>query len=186
MTKLVGFAGSLRRQSFNRALLRAAAELVPDGAALEIVPIDEFPLYDGDVEATRGVPEVVERAKDALAGAEGLVIATPEYNGGIPGVAKNAIDWMSRPSDDIKRVFHGKWVALLGATPGRFGTAFAQTAWLHVLRTLRMHLFTEAGPFYLPQAGQHVEDGTLTDAEQRARLGEYMSAYVERLRRGPG
>lgn len=186
MTKLVGIAGSLRRQSFNRALLGAAADLMPEGAALEILSIDDFPLYDGDVEADEGVPAAVERAKDALAAADGLVIATPEYNGGMPGVAKNAIDWLSRPSDDIKRVFHGKWVALMGATPGYFGTAFSQAAWLHVLRTLRMRLWTDAGPFYLPQAGKLIEDGVLGDAEQRARLADYMAAYVTRVRHGTG
>jgi NAD(P)H-dependent FMN reductase len=184
VTKLVGIAGSLRKQSFNRALLAAAAETVPEGTRLEIVPIDDFPLYDGDVEGSRGVPSAVQRAKDALAEAQGLVIATPEYNGGIPGVAKNAIDWMSRPSEDIKRVFHGKWVALMGATPGNFGTAFAQAAWLHVLRTLRMRLWTDAGPFYLPQAGKLIEDGRLGDAEQRTRLTEYMAAYVKRISQG--
>lgn len=184
VTKLVGIAGSLRKQSFNRALLAAAAEVMPAGATLDILSIDDFPLYDGDVEASRGVPSVVEHAKNALADAQGLVFATPEYNGGIPGVAKNAIDWMSRPSEDIKRVFHGRWVALMGATPGNFGTAFAQAAWLHVLRTLRMRLWTDAGPFYLPQASKLIEDGRLVDAEQRARLGEYMKAYVARIERG--
>lgn len=184
MTKLVGIAGSLRKPSLNRALLRAAVELMPGGAELEIVPIDEFPLYDGDLEAAEGVPAAVERAKDALAGAAGLVLATPEYNGGIPGVAKNAIDWMSRPSDDIKRVFHGRWVALMGATPSNFGTAFSQTAWLHVLRTLRMRLWTDAGPFYLPQAGKVIEDGVLKDVDQRARLADYLAAYVDRVRHG--
>lgn len=182
MTKLVGFAGSLRRDSFNRALLAAAAQSLPDDATLELLSIDEFPLYNGDLEASSGVPEPVERAKDALAAAQGLVIATPEYNGGVPGVAKNAIDWLSRPPSDIKRVFHGKWVALMGATPGRFGTAFSQAAWLQVLRTLRLRLFVEAGPFYLPQAGEHIEDGALKTEEQRTRLAEYMAAYVARLR----
>jgi NAD(P)H-dependent FMN reductase len=184
VAKLVGIAGSLRKQSFNRALLAAAAELVPEGATLEIVSIDDFPLYDGDIEASRGVPSAVARVKDALAGADGLVIATPEYNGGVPGVAKNAIDWMSRPPEDIERVFYGKWVALMGATPGRFGTAFAQTAWLHVLRTLRMRLWTEAGPFYLPQASKVIENGKLEDAEQRTRLADYMAAYVSRIDHG--
>jgi len=182
--KLVGIAGSLRRQSFNGALLAAAARSMPEGAQLEIVPIRDIPLYNADLEAESGIPAAVMHAKDALTGAQGLVIATPEYNGGIPGVAKNAIDWMSRPSQDIARVFHGRWVALMGATPGGFGTVLAQAGWLQVLRTLRMRLWTDGGPFYLPHAAQAFDPEGLADAEQRTRLAGYMAAYVERIRAG--
>jgi NAD(P)H-dependent FMN reductase len=184
--KLVGIAGSLRRQSFNGALLAAAAQSMPEGAQLEIVPIRDIPLYNADVEAESGIPAAVMHAKDALTGAQGLVIATPEYNGGIPGVAKNALDWMSRPSQDIPRVFHGKWVALMGATPGGFGTVLAQAGWLQVLRTLRMRLWTDAGPFYLSHAAQFFDSQRLADTEQRTRLVGYMAAYVDRIRAGTG
>jgi NAD(P)H-dependent FMN reductase len=155
---------------------------MPQDSQMQIVPIEEIPLYSADIEAESGIPVAVTRAKAALADAHGLVIATPEYNGGIPGVAKNAIDWMSRPSDDIGRVFHGKWVALMGATPGGFGTVFAQTGWLHVLRTLRMRLWTDAGPFYVSHANKVFDENGLADAEQRSRLADYMAAYVDRVR----
>jgi chromate reductase, NAD(P)H dehydrogenase (quinone) len=135
MTTIIGISGSLRKASFNALLLRAAAESIPAPATLEIASIRDIPLYDGDVEAA-GIPEPVRILKDRIAAADGLLLATPEYNNSIPGTFKNAIDWLSRPSSDIARVFGNRPVALMGATPGRGGTLLAQTAWLQVLRTL--------------------------------------------------
>ena len=128
MTKLIGLSGSLRQGSFNSALLRAAADQMPDGAELTIGSIRGIPLYDGDVEAAEGIPEPVTRLKDAIAAADGLLLVTPEYNNSIPGVFKNAIDWLTRPPADIKRVFRGKPVALLGASPEGFGIILSQNA----------------------------------------------------------
>jgi NAD(P)H-dependent FMN reductase len=136
MTHIIGIAGSLRRHSYNRGLLRAAAELMPEGATLDIRTIEGIPLYNGDDEAASGVPEPVAVLKEAIAEAKGLVLASPEYNNSIPGVFKNMIDWLSRPPQDINRVFGGKPVAVIGASPGGFGTILAQDAWLSVLRTL--------------------------------------------------
>lgn len=136
MVKLIGLSGSLRRRSFNTALLRAAARLVPDGVTLTVESIRGIPLYDGDLEASDGLPARVVELKEAIAAADGLILATPEYNNSIPGPFKNAIDWLSRPSSDIPRVFGTKPVALMGATPGGFGTVLAQSAWLPVLRVL--------------------------------------------------
>ena len=149
---------------------------------MNVLSIDDVPLYHGDVEANSGIPTPVAALKDALAGAAGLVLATPEYNNGIPGVVKNAIDWMSRPAADIPRVFGGKAVALLGATPGGWGTVFAQTAWLPVLRTLRMKLWTAQGPFYVSGAAKLFDASGLVDAELRERLRNYMAAFVEHVR----
>src|SRR5262249_39693105 len=122
MAKIIGVSGSLRRGSYNTALLRAAVEGIPSGSELKIESIDGIPLYNGDVEAADGVPVRVSDLKNAIAAADGLLIATPEYNNSIPGVLKNAIDWLSRPPADIKRVFGGKPVAVIGASPGGFGT----------------------------------------------------------------
>jgi chromate reductase len=133
---IVGLCGSLRSASFNMMLLRSAAELAPSGSAIEIATIKDIPLYDGDLEAAQGVPSPVEELKAQIAAADGLLVATPEYNNSIPGVLKNAIDWLSRPPSDIKRVFGGRPVAVMGATPGPGGTTLAQAAWLPVLRTL--------------------------------------------------
>lgn len=134
--RIVGLAGSLRSGSFNGQLLQAAARLAPAGLAIQIETIRGVPLYDGDVEAAQGVPAVVEALKDAVAVADGLLLVTPEYNNSIPGVFKNAIDWMTRPAGDIPRVFGGKPIAMIGASPGGFGTILSQNAWLPVLRTL--------------------------------------------------
>ena len=136
MTKLLGLSGSLRRGSFNSALLKAASELMPDGVELTIGTIRGIPLYDGDAEAAEGIPEPVTALKETMVGCDGLLIVTPEYNNSIPGVFKNAVDWMSRPSSDIKRVFGGKPVAVMGASPGNYGT---------ILQPERM----AAGPAYL-------------------------------------
>src|SRR5206468_7793429 len=136
MITIVGFAGSLRQGSYNAALLRAARAMMPTESELHEASIREFPLYNGDDEVAHGVPPAVTALKDAIAAADGLLLVTPEYNNSIPGVAKNAIDWLSRPPSDIARVFGGKPVAIIGASPGGFGTILSQNAWLPVLRTL--------------------------------------------------
>jgi len=122
MTRVIGLSGSLRSGSYNTALLRAAARLMPEGVTLEVATIHGIPLYDGDVEAAEGIPAPVAALKDQVAAADGLLLATPEYNNSIPGVFKNAIDWLSRPPADIGRVFGGRPVAVIGASPGGFGT----------------------------------------------------------------
>jgi len=136
MTRIIGISGSLRARSLNAALLRAAAGFPPAGVTIEIESIKGIPLYDGDLEASSGIPAVVTALKDRIAAADGLLLVTPEYNNSMPGVFKNAIDWLSRPDTDIRRVFGGKPIGIMGASPGRFGTLLSQSAWLPVLRTL--------------------------------------------------
>src|SRR4051812_25676322 len=121
MTTIVGLSGSLRRGSYNSALLRAAAEVAPASVSVELGSIAGIPLYDGDVEGTQGIPAVVAALKNRIAAAPGLLLVTPEYNNSIPGVFKNAIDWLSRPPADIPRVFGNRRVGIIGASPGRFG-----------------------------------------------------------------
>ena len=177
-TRLVGLAGSLRHGSLNALLLRAAVELAPDGVELESASIRGIPLYDGDVEAEHGVPEAVRALKDRIAAAHGLILVTPEYNNSLPGVFKNAIDWLSRPNADIARVFGGRAVALLGATPGRGGTALAQAAWLPVLRTLGTRTWF-GGRMQLSEAHTLFDaEGRLTDEKTRTRLGEFVAGFA--------
>src|SRR5215472_12858522 len=121
MVKLLGISGSLRRASYNSALLRAATRLMPGDATLEVASIRGIPLYDGDVEA-QGIPAAVTALKEAVVAAAGVLLVTPEYNNGIPGVFKNTIDWLSRPAADIRRIFGGRPFAVMGASPGGFGT----------------------------------------------------------------
>ena len=183
MTKLVGISGSLRRHSYNAGLLRAARDLMPGGTSLEIATIAGIPLYDADLEAVDGLPAAVSALKDAIAGADGVLLATPEYNNGMPGVFKNAIDWASRPPADIAHVFGGRKFALIGASPGGFGTILAQNGWLPVLRTLGAELWS-GGRLMVPGAGKAFdEEGNLVDEAVRERLAGFLSGFVEAVRR---
>jgi len=182
MTHIVGIAGSLRRGSYNLSLLRAAESLMPDGATLDVRTIAGIPLYNTDDEAAAGLPPAVAALKDAIAAADGLVLATPEYNNGIPGAFKNAIDWASRPASDIPRVFSGKPVAVIGVTPGGFGTVLAQNEWLSVLRLLGTRPWF-GGRLAVPHAGKLFDaDGQLTDADVRERLRIFIGGFVQSVR----
>lgn len=178
MTAILGIAGSLRRKSFNLGLLKAAAALAPHGVRVDVKTIDGIPLYNADLEAAEGLPAAVAALKDAIAAANGIILSTPEYNNGIPGVFKNAIDWASRPAEDIGRVFGGKPVALIGASPGGFGTVLAQDAWLAVLRTLGMTPWFE-GRMMVSRAGALFDaEGALTDDATRTRLKEFLADFA--------
>ena len=117
MVTIVGLCGSLRQASFNGMLLEALVAAAAPEATIEIASIRDIPLYNADVEAGEGIPEAVQALKNRIAGAQGLLIVTPKYSNSIPGVLKNAIDWVSRPPADIRRVFGGRPVAIAGATP---------------------------------------------------------------------
>ena len=182
MLTLIGLSGSLRRGSYNTAVLRAAASLMPSGSELRIESIAGFPLYDGDAESASGVPQPVSLVKDAIASADGLLLVSPEYNNSIPGVAKNAIDWLSRPPGDIGRVFGDKPVAIAGASPGGFGTILAQNAWLPVFRTLGADLWA-GGRLLVSRANSVVDaNGTIVDSATLDNLGKFVSGFVAYVR----
>lgn len=179
MTKILGLAGSLREKSFNRALLRAAAELSPPGCEVEIATIQGIPLYNGDLEAEEGVPSTVRELKDRIAAGDGLLLVTPEYNHSLPGVFKNAIDWLTRPPKDISRVFGDRPVGLMGATPGGAGTRAAQTAWLPIFRALGMRPWF-GQQLYVARARELFDDtGRLEDEDMRERVRAYMEGFAE-------
>ena len=169
----LAFAGSLRKESWNRKLLRLAIEAARE-AGLEVREFDlsDVPLYNADVEAA-GFPPAVEALRRAVTEAAALIIATPEYNNSIPGVLKNAIDWASRPPNTLD----GKVAAILGASPGNFGTVSAQHALRPVLVTL--NVLTLPGPrVFIARAAQAFEsDGALKDA----RAAEQVRALMRRL-----
>jgi len=178
MLRLIGLSGSLRRQSLNSALLRAAQSAMPAGCELVLESIAAVPLYNGDDEATTGIPARVAELKDAIAAADGLLISTPEYNNAMPGVLKNTIDWLSRPPADRERVFGGLPVALMGASPGRFGTVLAQNAWLPVFRTLGANLWS--GRLLVSGANTLVDEhGRLHDAATLERLDAFVAQFVQ-------
>jgi chromate reductase, NAD(P)H dehydrogenase (quinone) len=178
MTKLIGISGSLRKQSFNTSLLCAAAELLPTGAELRMESIADIGLYNADDQETNGVPKPVSALKDAIAGADGLLISTPEYNHSVPGVLKNAIDWASRPASDIPAVFGGLPVAVMGAAPGRYGTILAQAAWLPILRSLGTRYWAGERLLVSGAAKAFDEHGRLVDADLRQRLQKFMADFV--------
>lgn len=179
MIKLLGIAGSLRRESFNRRLLAALADMAPEDCGIDVRGIEGIPVYDNDVENNEGIPDSVKALQDASAEADGLILVSPEYNQGVPGPLKNAIDWMSRPPKEIGRVFRGKPVALTGASAGPNGTRAAQYAWLPTFRGLGLQPWF-GGQLYLPRAGDaFTDDGRLADEKMRERAAEFVSGFVE-------
>jgi chromate reductase len=176
---ILGIAGSLRRASYNRGLLRAAVELAPADARIEVFDLADVPLYNGDVEA-QGDPEPVHRLKEAILAVDALLIATPENNYSIPGVLKNALDWASRAP---QRALHGKAVALMGATPGGFGTTRSQA---HLRQ-----MFGNPGAYVLPKpevmvsgaAERFDADGNLHDEAAREQVRALLEALVPWARR---
>lgn len=177
MARILGISGSLRKASFNTGLLNAAVDLMPMGSVLHGYTLQGVPLYDGDLEAAEGVPPAVAKLKEELAQADGVLLVSPEYNSGMPGVFKNGIDWMSRPPGGTG-LFAGKPVALIGASPGGFGTILAQSAWLQVLRGLGMTPWLEGKLMVSRAGGLFDEAGALQDDETRKRLGEFLEGFV--------
>ena len=178
MTRILGISGSLRAGSFNTALLHAAQQVAGDGIAFDAVTLHGIPLYDGDAEARDGLPAAVTTLKDRIVASDGVLLVTPEYNNGIPGVFKNAIDWLSRPAADIARVFGDKPFALVGASPGGFGTILSQNHWLPVLKTLGVQLWA-GNRLMVSRAGSAFDaDGELVDAKLREQLAGFVQGFA--------
>lgn len=176
MTRLVALSGSLRAASLNTALARAAQSQAPQGVSVDVATLHDIPLYDGDLEARAGIPPAVLALKEKILAADGLLLVTPEYNSGIPGVLKNGLDWLSRT--DMKAVFGGLPVALMGASPGGFGTLSAQTAWLPTLKMLGTHIYSGGG-MLLSRAHQAFdEQGRLTDDNARKMLSALLQGFA--------
>ena len=179
MTRILALSGSLRAASFNTALARTAQQLAPEGVQIDVATLHGVPLYDGDVEQQGGIPAAVLALKDQIIAADGLLLVTPEYNNGVPGVFKNGIDWLSRPANDIPRVFGGKPFALIGASPGGFGTILSQNHWLPVLKTLGVDLWA-GSRLYVSRAGQAFDaSGELVDDKVRAQLAEFVRGFAD-------
>jgi len=185
MANVIGISGSLRSGSLNSALLRAAGELAPAGFAVDIASIADIPLYNGDLEEQQGIPPAVTVLKDRIAAADGVLFASPEYNNSIPGVLKNAIDWMSRPSSDIKRVFGDRPVGVIGASGGAGGTRLSQVAWLPVFRLLGMTFFSGKSVF-VATGSQSIQDGRLVDEKLREVVRGYMTGFASFVERNRG
>lgn len=176
---LLGISGSLRRHSINAGLLRAASERLPDGVALTIFDLAPVPMYSGDLEAS-GIPAPVRRFAAAIDAADGVLIATPEYNGGLPALLKNAIDWVSRV--DGGAPLRGKPLGIMGASPATGGTAGAQRQLRELAQATGMIALTEP-EVRIGQAWRIFgPDGDLTDAATGAAIGALLAALTHAVR----
>lgn len=181
MTRILGISGSLRAASFNTALLRAARRTAPEGVEIEIATLHGIPLYDGDLEAATGIPEAVDALKARIRTSDALLLATPEYNNGMPGVLKNAIDWLSRPAGELRQLFGGRPLALMGASPGGFGTLLAQAAWLPVLKSLGVQVWPGKS-LMLSRAHQSIgADGEIVDEAALKTIANFVAGYAASL-----
>ena len=177
--KILGISGSLRRDSYNTGLLRAATELLPEGVELELWEgLKAVPPYDQDDDGPEA-PAAVAELRSAVAGADAVLIATPEYNASIPGVLKNALDWVSRPV--ATNPLRNKPAAVVGASTGAFGAVWAQAELRKVLATIGAR--TLPNEVALRQAGERFdEEGRLVDDEVRDELAEAVAELVEAVR----
>lgn len=170
--RVLGVAGSLRKGSLNRALLRAAQRLAPEGLTLEVFDLAAVPLYDGDVEAA-GDPPGVAAFKQAIRDADGMLFATPEYNHGVPGVMKNAVDWASRPPRDA--ALGGKPVGIIGASSGQTGTARGQSQLRQAFEFTNSYCMPQPELLVFRAHEKFDEGGELTDEA----TGKYLTRYLE-------
>jgi chromate reductase len=170
--RVLGISGSLRKASFNTALLRAAQELAPEGMTIEIYGVlAEIPPYDDDVRLA-GYPAPVEELRTKVRAADALIFASPEYNRSFPGVLKNAIDWVSRPPE---QPLNGKVAGLMGAGPGAIGTALANYHLRQVLSVLGVHVVPGAEVLVGSAAAKFDEQGKLTDENTRKFLASHLA-----------
>jgi len=180
--RVLGISGSLRKASFNTAVLRAAVELAPPGMTVETADLRAIPLYDEDVRAA-GLPDAVQTLREAIAAADALLIVTPEYNFSIPGVLKNAIDWASRPPN---QPFAGKPLAIMGASGGGGGTMRAQYHLRQVAVFLDLHPLNKPEVFVRSAQDKVDASGTLTDEATRKVIAEQLVALAAWTRRLKG
>ncbi|MEN6627826.1 MAG: NADPH-dependent FMN reductase [Candidatus Sumerlaeia bacterium] len=179
---ILGFAGSLRKASFNRALLRAAAELAPPGARIETFDLDGIPPYNQDDEQLP--PQAVVDFKRKIRAADAILIVTPEYNYSIPGVLKNAIDWASRPYGD--NAFDSKPAAVMGASIGMLGTARAQYHLRQCCVFLNLLLMNRPEVMVPTADKKFDEQGRLADEATRKLVAQFLAALVEWTRKMKG
>lgn len=177
---ILGISGSLRTGSFNTALLRAAAALAPDGVTITVYDgLRTIPLYDEDVR-TAGYPPEVAHLRDAIRAADGLLVATPEYNASVPGVLKNAIDWASRRPD---QPMDGKPLGIMGATPGRSGTIRAQYHLRQIAASVNMIAMTTPEVWITGAGDRFDAAGALVDDATRVLVQRHVEALTAWTRR---
>lgn len=184
--KLLAVSGSLRQASFNTRLAHVLADRAPEGVIVEAATCHGIPLYDGDFEDVQGIPDAVIALRQRIQAADGLILITPEYNGGMPGVFKNALDWLTRPPKEMAPTFKDRPTALAGATPGGLGTTLAQAGSLVTLRQLKVRLY----PDHLRVSkadtvlGSDGDDQTKPDEDTVKMIDRWLSGFCEFARGG--
>ena len=178
--RILGIAGSLRAGSFNRSLLRAAVERAPEDMTIEVFDLAAVPLYNGDVEAA-GDPPGVAAFKQAIAATDGVLMATPEYNHGVPGVMKNAVDWASRPPREAP--LGGKPVGLIGASPGITGTARGQSQLRQAFEFTNSYCMPQPELLMFKAHEKFDAEGKLIDEQTAEFLEKYLVAFGDWVRR---
>jgi len=176
---ILGFAGSLRKNSYNKALLRAAVELVPSDIKIEVFDLEGIPLFNQDLEEQP--PKWVREFKAKIRAADALLIATPEYNYSVPGVLKNAIDWASRPYRD--NAFEGKPVALMSASEGLLGGARAQYHLRQIFVALNMHALNRPEVIVSSVDEKVDENGNITDEKTREKIKKLIQSLADWTRK---
>ena len=177
---IVCISGSLRKESFNSQLLKRLSEYGTGIADLELITLHQVPLYNADDEQNSGIPNAIVKIRESIKAADGIILAMPEYNAGMPGVLKNALDWLTRPPKEMGPTFAGRPLALAGATPGGLGTALAQAGSLTVLRQLKVRLFPDH--LRISSANDRLSLDGQPDVELAKQLSKWLQSYVDFIR----
>jgi chromate reductase, NAD(P)H dehydrogenase (quinone) len=175
--KLLGFSGSLRKRSYNRQLLELSTKLIPENTLMEIFDLSEIPLYNHDLEEV-AFPSQVTAFKETIRSADGILIASPEYNYSIPGVLKNSIDWASRPFED--NPFNKKAAAIMSASTSRFAGARAQQHLRQTLSSVGLQVMTQP-EFYLPHADKTFGDPIDIDPKIEDRIKKFLNSFITHI-----
>ncbi len=175
MLKILGIAGSLRKGSYNKGAIRAAAQNLPPDTEMDIFKLNGIPVFNQDIESP--LPEAVKEFKGKIVAADAILIATPEYNNSMSGVIKNAVDWGSRPMGDNS--WDGKPVAIMSASPGRLGGVRAQIALRQAFVFLNMHDLKQPEVIISGAMKLFDENGNLTDEDTRKRIRQLVEALVQ-------
>lgn len=181
--RVLGIPGSLREGSYNKGLLRAAQEEAPDGMTIDIFEIGDIPFFNQDVE-DRGDPEPVQRFKSAIRDADAVLIATPEYQHGLPGVLKNALDWASRPPGDAP--LNDKVVGMMGASPSPVGTARAHLQLRQTLVYNKSRFVARPEVLVSNASDKFDDDGRLTDEQGREFIRKHLKVVAKKVRHARG
>jgi len=177
--KIIAISGSLRKHSYNTRLGRVLDHVSGSAIDFELADLHGIPLYNGDEEDAHGIPAAVSALRARIKNSDGMILITPEYNAGMPGVFKNALDWLTRPGEEMKPTFSKRPTALAGATPGAWGTALAQSSALINLRQLGVTLY----PDYLrvSRANKRLEEGAV-DPELEDQATSWLRGFAEFVR----